>query len=90
MKKDDKIRNFLIEKKADIAKIIEHNLKSLKTFPDDHSLIEYLTAEEKVEKIEQSLRNPQLKILAQFVKNRRVSARSPSSLSPLSRRRLLE
>jgi len=68
IKKDDKIRDFLLEKKADIYEIIESNMAKLKVFPENQSLISGLTAEQQVEKVQKSLRNPQVEILANLVK----------------------
>ena len=51
MKRDDRIREFLIQKKMDIYEMIAQNLKTLKVFPENHSLISGLTAEEKVHQI---------------------------------------
>ena len=35
IKKDDKIRDFLLDKKADIYEIIEMNMSKLKVFPEN-------------------------------------------------------
>lgn len=87
--KDDTIRGFLLSKKADIASIIRTNMRKIKTFPKNQTLIKHLSAEEKVSALEQSLRNPQLKILAEFVKNKKHGPQT-SSLSPLTRKRRIE
>lgn len=51
IKKDDNIRDFLTKKKTDIYSVIKNNLDKLKVFPENHSLIDPMSAVEKVAKI---------------------------------------
>ena len=91
IKKDDIIRNFLLEKKAQIYDVIAANLAKLKKFPNGHSLIRKITAEEKVAEIENSLRDPQMVRLAEYVKRskQKVETVEASHLSPSTRRKRL-
>ena len=66
--------NYLLAKKANIAELIRSNMKKIKKFPKKQ--LKRLSAEEKVEALRESLRNPQLKILAEVVRNHKVG-RSP-------------
>lgn len=56
----------------------------------NQSLISPLTAEEKIEKVREGLRNPQLKVLAEYVKHRKTETFVPSNVSPSSRRKIMQ
>ena len=58
LKKDQVILDFLSAHKAEISMIIEENLRSKLAKHIDHSLASKLTAEEKVKRVEKSLKNP--------------------------------
>lgn len=58
-------------------------MAKLKVFPENESLISGLTAEQQVEKVQKSLRNPQVEILANLVRlDRQTNGMIPSHLSP--------
>jgi hypothetical protein len=82
------LKDFLSSKKADLYALIALKISKLKVFPVDQSLISNMTAEEKVESIRESLRNPQLVVLSKYVSHKNNKTFAPSHLSPVSRRKM--
>ena len=55
--KDKPIMDFLMKRKADLYDIIHTSVDALKTWPNGHSLVEDISAEERVRRVKDSLRN---------------------------------
>ena len=88
IKKDDKIRDFLMQKKADIYEIIDASVSKLKVFKEKSLIKNNMTAEEKVAQIQESLKNPQLKLLSKFVSHKKTETFTASNLSGISRQKM--
>jgi len=87
VREDKIVRNFLHNKREQLYQIIEDNLKKLKEWPEDHTFLSPLTAEQKVARAEESLRNPQFLVLSNIIKRSRLQTLLPSMRSPLSRKK---